>query len=60
LRALIFDSAYDQHRGVLTFVRIVDGSLKKGEKIQMLGTTTPADSLEVGYFPSRNFFHRLI
>jgi GTP-binding protein LepA len=55
LRALIFDSAYDQHRGVLTFVRIVDGSLKKGEKIQMLGTTTPADSLEVGYFHPKFF-----
>lgn len=55
LRALIFDSAYDQHRGVLTFVRIVDGSLKKSEKIQMIGTATPADSLEVGYFHPKFF-----
>ncbi|MBX4204652.1 MAG: translation elongation factor 4 [Candidatus Doudnabacteria bacterium] len=55
LRALIFDSAYDQHRGVLTFVRIVDGSLKKSEKIQMIGTNTPADSLEVGYFHPKFF-----
>ncbi len=50
LRALIFDSTYDQHRGVVTFVRIVDGILKKGDKIEMLGTKTSADSLEVGYF----------
>ena len=50
LRALIFDSAYDQHRGVITFVRVVDGNLKKNEKIQMLGTNTPAESLDVGYF----------
>ncbi len=50
LRALIFDSTYDQHRGVVTFVRIVDGSLTKNNKIQMLGTQTNAESLEVGYF----------
>ncbi len=55
LRALIFDSAYDQHRGVLTFVRIVDGNLKKNEKIHMIGTNTPADALEVGYFHPKFF-----
>jgi GxxExxY protein len=55
LRALIFDSAYDQHRGVLTFVRIVDGSIRKNEKIQMIGTHTGADSLEVGYFHPKFF-----
>src|SRR3989338_6815014 len=50
LRALIFDSAYDQHRGVVAFVRVVDGSLSKGQKINMLGTKTEADALEVGFF----------
>jgi GTP-binding protein LepA len=50
LRALIFDSTYDQHRGVVTFMRVVDGSLEKGQKIQMLGTKTSAESLEVGFF----------
>ncbi len=50
LRALIFDSAYDQHRGVVTFVRVVDGKLTKNQKIQMLGTKTSADALELGYF----------
>jgi GTP-binding protein LepA len=50
LRALIFDSSYDIHRGVITFVRVVDGGLSKNEKIQMLGTKTSADALEVGYF----------
>ncbi|HEX5429729.1 MAG TPA: translation elongation factor 4 [Patescibacteria group bacterium] len=55
LRALIFDSAYDQHRGVLTFVRIVDGKLSKNEKIQMLGTATPAEALEIGYFHPKLF-----
>ncbi len=50
LRALIFDSTYDQHRGVVTFVRIVDGHLSKNQKIQMLSTNTSADALEVGFF----------
>ncbi len=52
-RALIFDSTYDQHRGVVTFIRIIDGSLKKNDKIQMLGTQTSAEALEVGFFRPR-------
>ncbi len=55
LRALIFDSAYDQHRGVVTFVRVVDGKLTKGQKIQMLGTKTAADALEIGFFHPKFF-----
>ena len=55
LRALIFDSAYDQHRGVVTFVRVVDGKLNKGQKIQMLGTKTAADALEIGFFHPKFF-----
>ncbi len=50
LRALIFDSTYDQHRGVVTFVRVIDGKLVKNEKIYTLGTKTTAESLEVGFF----------
>jgi GTP-binding protein LepA len=50
LRALIFDSTYDQHRGVVTFVRIVDGSLAERQKIQTLGTQTFSEALEVGFF----------
>lgn len=55
LRALIFDSAYDQHRGVVTFVRVVDGKLMKNQKINMLGTKTQAESLEVGFFHPKFF-----
>ncbi|MBI3952865.1 MAG: elongation factor 4 [Candidatus Doudnabacteria bacterium] len=55
LRALIFDSTYDQHRGVVAFVRIVDGQLKKNEKIEMFGTKTSADALEVGFFRPKFF-----
>lgn len=50
LRALIFDSQYDDYRGVVAYVRIVDGKMKPGQKIEMLGTGVAADVLEVGYF----------
>ncbi len=55
LRALIFDSAYDQHRGVITFVRVKDGKLTKNLKIQTIGTKTHAEALEVGYFHPKFF-----
>ncbi len=47
---LIFDSLYDIHRGVVVFVRAMDGQLKNREKIFMVGSQTQAESLEVGYF----------
>lgn len=50
LRALIFDSAYDIHRGVICFVRVFDGQLLPRKNIFMFGSKTEAESLEVGYF----------
>jgi len=48
-RALIFDSTYDSFKGVLALVRVIDGSLKDREKIELLATKTQADVKELGY-----------
>lgn len=47
-RALIFDSFYDDYRGVILYVRDVDGVLKKGDSIHMLATDAKGEILEVG------------
>jgi GTP-binding protein LepA len=47
-RAMIFDSVYDSYRGVVTYVRVVDGHLHARERIQMLSTGVQHDMLEVG------------
>jgi GTP-binding protein LepA len=47
-RALIFDSIYDTYRGVVTYVRVVDGRLSRREKSLMMSTGAPHDTLEVG------------
>ncbi len=48
-RALIFDSFYDEYRGVIVYVRTIDGRLPKGAEIKMLATGAEGDALEVGY-----------
>ncbi len=47
-RALIFDSYYDDYRGVILYVRVFDGEIKKGAQIKMLATSAPGIALEVG------------
>ena len=47
-RAMIFDSVYDSYRGVVTYVRMIDGSLKPREKIQMMSTRATHEILEIG------------
>ncbi|WNM25473.1 translation elongation factor 4 [Demequina capsici] len=47
-RAMIFDSVYDTYRGVVTYVRVVDGALKSREKIAMMSTLATHDLLEIG------------
>ncbi len=53
LRALVFDSHYDAYKGVIAYVRIVDGRLREGERILMMATSSTTDVLEVGYFHPR-------
>ncbi|MDD3861493.1 MAG: translation elongation factor 4 [Candidatus Gracilibacteria bacterium] len=50
LKALIFDSVYDSYRGVVTYVRLFSGSVKKGDKVYFLSNKKEIDVLEVGYF----------
>ena len=50
LKALIFDSVYDNFKGAICVVRIVDGSVKVGSKIQMMKTKKVFEVTEVGYF----------
>ena len=47
-RAMIFDSVYDAYRGVVTYVRMVDGKLEPRERIQMMSTRATHDLLEIG------------
>jgi GTP-binding protein LepA len=49
-RALIFDSEFDQYRGVIAYLRVVDGVFKKGEAIRAMATGTEADIDDIGVF----------
>ncbi len=49
-RALIFDSEFDQYRGVIAYIRVVDGVLKKGEAIKAMVAGTQADIDDIGFF----------
>jgi len=50
LRALIFDSHYDAYKGVIAYVKVVDGSVRDGEQIRVMGTKKNADAIELGFF----------
>jgi GTP-binding protein LepA len=49
-RALIFDSNYDEYRGVVAYVRLIDGCIKKNEKIRLIATGAESEALDVGIF----------
>ncbi|MFH1426807.1 MAG: translation elongation factor 4 [Candidatus Kerfeldbacteria bacterium] len=49
-RALIFDSVFDDYRGVIAYVRVEDGSIKTGDSIYLMGQGTHSEALEVGTF----------
>lgn len=47
-RALIFDSRYDSYRGIVTYIRMIDGEIKKGERVRQMGLGTAHDPIELG------------
>ncbi|HEX2015343.1 MAG TPA: translation elongation factor 4, partial [Solirubrobacteraceae bacterium] len=49
-RALIFDSEFDQYRGVVAYIRVVDGTFEKGEAIRAMATGTEAEIDDIGFF----------
>ena len=49
LKALIFDSQYDNYRGVIVFMRVFDGSIRKGTRVRMMQTKAEYEVLEVGH-----------
>ena len=49
-RALIFDSHYDAYKGVIAYVKVVDGAIGRNDRIRLIGTGKEVDLLEVGFF----------
>ena len=56
LKALIFDSIYDSYKGVIVFIRVMDGSIKKGSNVLMMATKASFEVVEVGTFGAGQFF----
>ncbi|MEW6073090.1 MAG: translation elongation factor 4 [Planctomycetota bacterium] len=50
LRALIFDAVYDEYRGIIVYLRVVDGTIRRRERIHMLNTDKVHDAVEIGRF----------
>lgn len=49
-RALIFDAVYDEHRGVVAFVRIVDGNVETNNPVELIQSKTKTNAIDVGFF----------
>ncbi len=50
LRALIFDTHYDSYKGVIAYIRVVDGEIKKNDKLMLMSTQVNVDPVEIGIF----------
>lgn len=55
LKALIFDSFYDSYKGVIVFMRVFDGTVKKGDRVRFMATNREFDVVEVGAFGAGQF-----
>ena len=56
LQALIFDSLYDSYKCVIVFVRLMDGTIRKGTKVRFMSSGAEEEIVEVGYFGPGRFF----
>lgn len=60
-RALIFDSKYDPFKGIIVYIRVIDGRIRNGEKIYLIQTKTEAEVKEAGYFkPEQKMTEELV
>jgi len=50
LRALVFDSHYDAYKGVVAYVRVVDGAIRSGEPLYLMASEKKIEALEIGVF----------
>ena len=55
LKALIFDSLYDSYKGVIVFIRVMEGRVSKGTPIKMMATGASFETVEVGFFGAGTF-----
>jgi len=55
LKALIFDSVYDAYRGIIVFIRVLDGSIKKGSQVLFMATGKKFEVIETGFFAPGRF-----
>ena len=55
LKALIFDSLYDPYKGVIVFLRVIDGSIKKGSNVYFMASEKDLEVVEVGFFGPGKF-----
>ncbi|MFD3164359.1 translation elongation factor 4 [Herpetosiphon sp. NSE202] len=49
-RALIFDSQYNAYKGVIAYIRVVDGTIRTGDKLRLMGTDVLTEAMEIGFF----------
>ena len=60
LRALIFDTHYDAYKGVVAYVRVIDGSIELGQALSLMSNSVPVEPLEIGIFrPGMQVIDRL-
>ncbi|HEX9794168.1 MAG TPA: translation elongation factor 4, partial [Planctomycetota bacterium] len=57
LRALIFDAKYDEYRGVIVYLRVIDGTIRKGDMVRMIGAAKDYEVLELGKFMPKPLAH---